>query len=488
MSQSELETRCRERGLIWVGAEGPQNAKLAIVGEAPGKDEVEHKNEKGELDPRPFVGGAGRLLDSILGRTEVRRDEVYVTNVIKVRPPNNKLERLSELGVNASEFLPLLKLELETLKPNCVLALGETALEALTNLKPISKWRGSIVESSLISGLKIVSTYHPAAVLWAFYGEAKKESLRKKAKEIRVLIEIDVKRAIVESKSKEIKVSKRGFIVEPSLKQVGIYIDSLTAFLDFELKKVAVDIEVDTKGLMSCIALSYDPQVALCIPFRKGYGSYWSEGEESVIWKWLKDLFQSKHLFIFQNALFDLMWLVPKVGYIPVYMDTMWAAQLTYAELPKGLDTLASLYTNEPYYKDERKVWKDISLTKQLWLYNAKDAAVTREIASRLEEELLILKMQDFFFGYVMKLMPILLKMQMRGMRVDSGKREEIAKELRNRQEILEKEFGEVNVRSPKQLAVLLYDQLGFKKQFKKKTGAVTTDREALIKLRNKEE
>jgi DNA polymerase len=475
----DLETRCRAKGLIWVGTEGPKNAKLAIVGEAPGAEE--------EKALRPFVGGAGRLLDSILSRTGMRRDEVYITNVVKIRPPSNKLERIGELGASTSEFLPLLKHELELLKPNCVLALGETALEALTNLKPISKWRGSIVESSLVSGLKVVATYHPAAVLWAFYGESKKESLRKKAKEIRVLIEIDIKRAISEAKFKEIKLEKRVFIVEPTLEIVGKYIDSLTSFLDFEVKKVAVDIEVDLKGLMSCIALSNTPQVAICIPFRKGYGSYWSEGEESVIWKWLTTLFKSKHLFIFQNALFDLMWLVPKVGWIEVYMDTMWAQQVCYAELPKGLDTLASLYTKEPYYKDERKVWKDISLTKQLWLYNAKDAAVDREVADRLEEELVSLGMRDFFFGYVMKLMPILLKMQLRGMRVDPKVKDEIAQELRSRQEILEKEFGEVNVRSPKQLATLLYDQLGFKKQFSKKTGSLTTDRAALIKLRNKE-
>jgi DNA polymerase-1 len=108
-------------------------------------------------------------------------------------------------------------------------------------------------------------------------------------------------------------------------------------------------------------------------------------------------------------------------------------------------------------------------------------------VADRLEEELVSLGMRDFFFGYVMKLMPILLKMQLRGMRVDPKVKDEIAQELRSRQEILEKEFGEVNVRSPKQLATLLYDQLGFKKQFSKKTGSLTTDRAALIKLRNKE-
>ncbi len=470
----DLKQRCLSKGLIWVPGEGSSNAKLAICGEAPGAEE--------EKEGRPFVGGAGRLLDSILARSGVRRDECYVSNVVKVRPPNNKLERLNELGLTTSDFLPLLKSELELLKPNVVLALGETALEVLTQLKPISKWRGSIVESSLVSGLKVVSTYHPAAVLWAFYGDSAKESLRKKAKEIRVLIEIDIKKAINESKSSEINNTKRNLIVEPTITQVADYFSVWKA-----KDKVAIDIEVDSKGLISCIALSSDPQIAISIPLRKGYGSYWSEGEEAVVWRWLGEMFKSDRLFIFQNALFDLMWLTPKLGYIPVYMDTMWAAQLTYAELPKGLDTLASLYTNEPYYKDERKVWKDISITKQLWSYNAKDAAVTREVAERLEEELKALKMEEFFFSYIMRLMPVLLKLQLRGMRVEQQMKEQIGKELKYRQEVLEKEFGETNVRSPKQLAILLYDQLGFKKQVNKKTGAVTTNKEALIKLRDKE-
>jgi DNA polymerase len=482
---SEIEARCREKGLVWVGGDGVRDAKLCIVGEAPGREEVEHKNEKGELDPKPFVGGAGRLLDSIISRAGSARAEIYVTNVVKVRPPENKIERLVELGLSVSDFLPLLKSELESIKPNCILALGETALEVLTNLKPISKWRGSIVESSLVSGQKIVATYHPAAVLWAFYGESKKESLRKKAKEIRVLIEIDIKRAVEESKSSEINTPKRELIIEPGFEKALELIREVTVHRG----KAAFDLEIDIYGLISCLSASIDPARAFCIPLRKGHGSYWSEGEESVIWRELEKMFRSEKLWMVMYAIgMDLPLLVPKVGYFEIYMDIMWAMQTCYAELPKGLDTIDSLFTREPYYKDERKVWKDLSMTKQLWIYNNKDSATTLESGLALEKELESLHMREFFFGYVMKLLPVLLKMQFRGMRVDPKIKDEIAKELRARQEVLEKEFGEVNVRSPKQLATLLYDQLGFKKQFSKKTGSVTTDRAALIKLRKKEE
>jgi len=471
--------KCEAKGIKFVGGVGPYNAKIVIVGEALGVEE-----EKQEI---PFCGGAGRLLNFILKRARVSREDCFVTNVVKVRPPQNKVERLSEIGLTVSEFVPLLKEELQEIKPSVVLALGETAFEVLTSLKPISKWRGSIVESSLVPKLKVIGTYHPAAVLWAFYGgEIAKESLKKKAKQIRVLIELDVKRMREESETAEINVPKRRLFISPSLNEVHALLDGLSSYLDFDIKKIAVDIEVDSSGLISCLGLSCDPEYALCIPFRKGYSSYWSEGEEDIIWRWLEELFHSKHLFIFQNALFDLMWLVPKVGYFDVYMDTMWAAQLLYAELPKDLGTLASIYTREPYYKDERKVWKDATITEQLWSYNAKDAAVTLEVALRLEEELDQARQGDFFFGFVMQLLPVLLKMQMRGIRVDQRVREDIRRQLMESKSQLEKELGNLNVRSPKQMKQFLYEELKLPKQYKKKTKQITTDKEALLKLRKK--
>ena len=69
----------------------------------------------------------------------------------------------------------------------------------------------------------------------------------------------------------------------------------------------------------------------MSIPFRNGYQSYWSEGEEFLIWRWMSELFHSERKFIAQNALFDMMWITPRVGYFPIWMDTMWA--LNYATL-----------------------------------------------------------------------------------------------------------------------------------------------------------
>jgi DNA polymerase I-like protein with 3'-5' exonuclease and polymerase domains len=94
--------------------------------------------------------------------------------------------------------------------------------------------------------------------------------------------------------------------------------------------------------------------------------------------------------------------------------------------------------------------------------------------------------MEDFFFGYVMKLMPLLLKMEMRGMRVDLEKREEVRRDLGVREKELEGALGGINVRSSKQVQELLYTKMGLPKQYDHKKGTVTAGKKALEKLREK--
>src|SRR4030042_710559 len=126
-----IKDKCLVKGLPWVGGVGSSNAKICIVGEALGAEE--------ERQGTPFIGGAGFLLDSVLNSVGLVRSQVYITNVVKVRPPNNEINRLRELDLTVEEFIPLLKDELERVKPNVVVALGALALETLTNNKGIMK-------------------------------------------------------------------------------------------------------------------------------------------------------------------------------------------------------------------------------------------------------------------------------------------------------------------------------------------------------------
>lgn len=455
----DLEAACKAKGLKWVGSSGPLDAKIFICGEAPGVEEVRLG--------QPFVGGAGHLLTAVLSQAQISRETCYITNVCKVSPPKNDLKLLGTLGLSIKEFIPLLKEELERVRPNVVLALGSVALSALCSLPSIMSYRGSILESTLVPGIKVIPSVHPAAILRQY--------------KWRPLLLIDCKKVKRESERKEIKLAERRFLIEPSFSDA---VSVLKEIMEGD-KRVAFDIEVDLEGIISCLGLSPMPEFAICIPFRNGYRNYWSEGEEYSIWKMLKRLFELPKEFIAQNALFDMRWLVPKVGYFDVWMDTMWAHQLLYAEIPKGLDTLASIYTNEPYYKDERKVWKDVSLTRQLWDYNCKDAVITMEVALKLEQELKEQRQEEFFFGFLMRMIPVLLKLELRGIKVDLGAREEVRKELEEREKELEKLIP-VNVRSPKQMKEFLYGQLGLPEQYDHKKGNISTGKDAIKKLRRK--
>ncbi len=135
---------------IVFGAGNP-TACIVFVGEAPGKDE--------DIQGEPFVGQAGKLFDLILSSITLRRDEVYICNVVKCRPPGNRSPKRHE--IEACE--PFLIKQLDAIKPKIICALGAVAAQTLLKTKEgISKLRG-IVHS--FHNIKLISTYHPAFLL-----------------------------------------------------------------------------------------------------------------------------------------------------------------------------------------------------------------------------------------------------------------------------------------------------------------------------------
>ncbi len=130
---------------------GNYNADIMVIGEAPGADE----DEQG----KPFVGRAGQLLTKILAAIKLSRDEVFIANILKCRPPNNRKPLASE----EDECEPYLKKQIELIKPAFILALGLTSVDCLLKKKhKMAEIRGSILE---YHGIKMLVTYHPAALL-----------------------------------------------------------------------------------------------------------------------------------------------------------------------------------------------------------------------------------------------------------------------------------------------------------------------------------
>ncbi|MFL5615686.1 MAG: uracil-DNA glycosylase family protein [Gemmatimonadaceae bacterium] len=134
-----------------VPGEGNPNAELMFVGEAPGATE----DETG----RPFVGQAGQLLEKIIGAIKFSRDDVFIVNVLKHRPPGNRNPRPEEV----SACSPYLVRQIELIKPKVIVALGTFAAQTLLETKlSIGKLRGQIHR---YYGVPLVVTYHPAALL-----------------------------------------------------------------------------------------------------------------------------------------------------------------------------------------------------------------------------------------------------------------------------------------------------------------------------------
>jgi DNA polymerase len=147
-------TRCKlhaqGRRQVVFGVGNPA-ADLMFVGEAPGADE--------DVQGEPFVGRAGQLLTKIIEAIELRREDVYIANVIKCRPPQNRNPEQDE--VETCE--PFLFQQIDVIKPKVIVALGTFAARALLRtLDPISRLRGRIFE---YRGAKLIPTFHPAYLL-----------------------------------------------------------------------------------------------------------------------------------------------------------------------------------------------------------------------------------------------------------------------------------------------------------------------------------
>ena len=158
-SLADLSEQIRDCGKCKLGATrtnlvfgtGDPNADVMVIGEAPGADE----DARGE----PFIGRAGQLLTKILGAIDLDRDDVYIANIIKSRPPGNRRPEPDEVDA----CLPYLYKQIELVQPRFILALGLTAAKSLIGAKgPMKDLRGKQHEWH---GIPVIITYHPAALL-----------------------------------------------------------------------------------------------------------------------------------------------------------------------------------------------------------------------------------------------------------------------------------------------------------------------------------
>lgn len=473
--------------------------RLAIIGTAPGADE--------ETVGVPFVGQAGRLLDSILGSVGIQRSACFVGNVCKYRPPGDditefdtyiektikratKLVRLKGSYMQHEKVLEgqnELRHELSLFKPHCTLLLGQAALSFARGPGfPVDDWRGSIISTSIG---KAVSSYDPSTLLakggaqyslWPF-------------------LKWDCRRARMEAESPKLVLPQRSFDLDLSAADICQRLDTWPSGL-----LASVDIEGGLNG-WTCMGIASAPNRAFIVAF----GQH-SPAEQGRIYASLsRFLYRIDIPKCLQNSLYDNFVLYYGFNMLirNVREDTMLKWASLFSELPKGLDTQTSVLTREP-------AWKHlIAYSAREQLARAKagvdpateirnkhracciDASVTLE--NSLAMDAMLEPRELRYYRFNMSLLPAFLRMERRGFRYN---KELANEELINCRAALSECATRIEARvgysllgtggsiSQTKSKKCLYEEKGYPPQFNGRgpDKKVTTDVSALLKLAKK--
>ena len=355
-------------GQGFAGGEGPKDAKVVLVGEALGETEA--------ISGRPFVGGTGRMLRMMIQQGGLNEREVYITNAVKCRPPNNRPPTTDEINFCTKAYLWD---ELVAIKPNVVVPVGDIALHTILPNSPkgITNVRGSLFGSPWGKVLPIV---HPSFVARGnpeFWGITVHDLLRVRS----------------EQNDTNIRIPEERFHIRPSL-------DNIKRTVDLILEgNLAFAFDLETIGQREklnilCFGFAWTPNDAMCIPLlRRGGYTYWeSETDEETAWGLILQLLSSTCRKITQNGFtFDLPVLMDVGARVePPVVDTLVNHHVVATELPHSLEFLTSVYTNYPYYKSSVKsaggmLWAP---DETIWLYNCRDCVATYVADLGITEEM----------------------------------------------------------------------------------------------------
>lgn len=412
-------------------------------------------------------------------------------NAVPWRPHNNDVsaafvksnKAAAELGAvwyrgrrclkPAIDGLALLRDEISNTQPRVIIAVGATALWALTEKEGIENWRGSELFQTLAPELQIpvVPTYHPASVLRAW--------------DQRHLAVHDLRRANKVLNYGPTKVPDWRFILRPDF-------NSANAFLDVcEASPAELSVDIETKaGRIVCVGIAVDRISAICIPFIRSTGApYWSAEEEAAIIMRLRSLLSS-HKVVGHNFAYDAQYFSREMLVVPsLAFDTMLAQHVLFPGTPKSLAHCSSLYCEHHlFWKDDGKEWDPaLHPEERLWAYNCTDCVKTFEVMEgqkALLEKYKLTEQNQFLID----LWPHVLLMMLRGVKVDHAVKEaskiELTTAINARRRWLTTAIGyDLNPGSAPQMKSFFYEEMGVKPIKHHKTKQVTLDKKALTKI-----
>lgn len=479
-----------------VPGRGAVPAKIMLVGEAPGADE--------EIRGEPFCGASGLELNRMLTEVGISRNNVFVSNICRHRPPNNDIEhfvsrakkrpgpewhqyREGWVTQQVIDGLANLKQEIHLVSPNLLVAFGNVSMWALTGRWGITDWRGSELRADFgptaESGAetlppKVIPTYHPAAVLrqWSW----------------RSAVITDLRRAVANSDSRSYPQRSWIFDINPTFHRAHENLSGLLRRLDAGVQTISFDLET-RHGHIACAGFATSSREAFCIPFMavgRADGFWPTADEEACLIRLIQQCLTHRNARVVgQNLLYDAQYTWRHWHFVPrVVQDTMISHHTAFVELPKALDFQASLYCDSyTFWKNDGKNWDPKVGEQQLWTYNCEDACRTFEVAEKTLMTIEKFGLQGPHDFQQKMFWPVLQAMQ-RGVRIDNAARSRIAMELveeiAKRESFLEYVLGHpLNPRSTKQMMDLFYGDFKVRPVINRATGRPSLNDEALQKI-----
>jgi uracil-DNA glycosylase len=436
---------------IYVPGMGNPNCRIAIVGEAPSFEE--------EQAGKPFVGNSGRELDRWLRDVGINRYDCWVTNVSKYMvPPGPKTGkqipfwvRAATVNLDKQKCIEELFTELHQLTNcNLVIGLGATALNALTNKEGIQDYRGSILNGM---GKKTICTFHPAHIL-----RQDGEITGYWQKQVALH---DLKRCAEQQFTPDIILPNRLLHICKSSAQ---FLDFLHRHRDYTNPAIDIEAHPAGTGIPICVGISFRPEEGITIPLWNCDGISSIPSADLVqCWLLLARLLANNDI-VGQNFKYDQD-KIRRLGFVirRLASDTMLKAFAINPELPKNLAFNTSIYTEEPFYKNEGMYDGELS---DLLIGCARDACVTKEIDLKMDKFVDKLGMRKYYENFILLLHDLYLAIETDGMLVDETRREQLLQKYIAWSEKLAYERFQlagnkvVNPQSWKQVREFLYEYL----------------------------
>lgn len=414
----------------------------------------------GAVNTGNAIGGqSGDLLVELCSTAGITLDSVYFTHVVHHRVTSAaKLIKFGTKNIDMSEEYSAAEValaeELSLCSANVFVPLDELSLYTLTRCRSISKYRGSILESSLLPGRKVIPTLSPAAC-WRNYL-------------FRHYLLHDLVRIRKESLDATIT---RPFYVLTLQPDMDTAIDYIRRCASRDC--IGYDIET-ARGQLDCFSLAESTTSAISIPIVKDHQPYFTLQQEAHILRELSLLLKNPNVTkVLQNGIYDTTFMFERYGMTLTNMeDTMIAHGLLLPDFPKSLAFLCSMYTRHPFYKDDGKQrFKGFATDDHsFWRYSAQDALATLEVWSRLRPELEKMRLMETYRSHVDLIEP-LLQMQYLGSPMDSAGMLKADLEGQLLVDKLKEELntlcgGPINPASPKQLCAYFYKHKAIAKYY----------------------